>query len=205
MIQHRSGQRKVRGSESCLKCDKKLRKNRADQSGLTQQTLAAALAHSLPPPYLLITTEEQDGGREWKLCGSDRMQSLIFFALCLVCKVSSPPMCPALGFNAQTHSRTHFLASSFLGCIYVRLRPAESGQIQVVDPYSHSQRDLERWTLFLVLVCVYIANWLESCAVIGRLLLSNRPVCLSGACFCFAFFSFWLEIVRINQGDEVEG
>lgn len=204
MIQHRSGQRKVRGSESCLKCDKKLRKNRADQSGLTQQTLAAALSHSLPPPHLLITTEERDGGREWKLCGSDRMQSLIFFASCLVCKVSFFPLvCPASGFNAQTHSRRHFLAFSF--CIYVILWPAEIGQTQVVDPYSHSRRDLERWTLFLVLVCVYIANWLESCSVIGWFLLSNQPVCLSGACFCFTFFNFWLEIVRINQGDEVEG
>ena len=66
-----------------MKCDKQLRENRADPSRLTQQTLAAALSLiPLPPPYLLITTEQTQGVSESYvgLIGA----ALRFFGLCFV-------------------------------------------------------------------------------------------------------------------------
>lgn len=69
-----------RRNKSFLKCDKKLR--RADQSRLTQQTPAAALFHSLPPPFLLITA---DRGSE-SYAGLIGCRARIFSCLVSLCK-----------------------------------------------------------------------------------------------------------------------
>lgn len=147
--ENRSGQRKVCGSESCLKCDKELRENRADRGRLTQQTLTAALLHSSPPPYLLITTEERDRQTEG---GSESYAGLIGCrALDFLCLVSF-----CFGLNAQT----------LLLIFHVEKGPViREVDLQKEDKLlTHIHTDGGRDVDFVPCsrVCVYIANWLES-------------------------------------------
>lgn len=190
MIQRRRGQRKVcgRGSKRRLKYDKELRKKGAGRHNKHWQL------HSfipLPPPYLLITAStETERGSTGKVM--------------LVCKDAAFRFSPSglvlwPGFSfwvwywvVPCGKRTRIHWGDFL-----------TAQIQVVIAPFFSRRwslRLESWTLFVALVCVSVFTLLTGWNPVQRLVGFCSEISLfvfQGACFCFTFLGFWLELFRV--------
>lgn len=172
-------------NESCLKCDKKLRNNSADQSRLTKKKKPLQM-HSFipyPPPFLLIT----DGGSESYACLIGCRARILFvsywyvrrgFFLCLIRPVLDLiPKTLAATMWRWEQQQCHTSL-----CEGVTLWPTERAQMQGVNPDSPilkpiftqvgaETRETDFVPFLFLCACVYIANWLKVSVL--------KSVCLS--------------------------